>query len=56
MEEDYIEPISLVDFAEVWKTSLEVGDCRHLWDYLNYNDHIKLFNEDKSNLKATHTI
>ncbi len=46
MEEDYIEPISLIDFAKVWETSLEVGDCRHLWDYLNYNGHIKLFNEE----------
>ena len=42
MEEDYIEPISLIEFAKVWETSLE----RHLWDYLNYNGHIKLFNEE----------
>lgn len=47
MEEDYVEPIALIDFEEAWKTSLEVGDCRHLWDYLNYNGYIKLFNEDE---------
>lgn len=45
MEEEYVEPISLIDFNEVWQDSVEVGDCRHLWDYLNYNGHIKLFND-----------
>ena len=45
-EEDYIEPLSLIEFSEVWETSVEVGDCRHLWDYLNYNQHIKTYKED----------
>ncbi len=45
MEEEHVEPISLITFSEVWKTSVEVGDCRHLWDFLNYNGYIKLYEE-----------
>lgn len=40
MEESEVEPISLIDFAEVWETSVEVGDCRHLWDWLVYNGYV----------------
>lgn len=45
MEDEYVEPISLIDFDKVWETSLGVGDSRHLWDYLNYNGHIKVLEE-----------
>lgn len=40
MEEGCVEPLSLIDFGEVLETSVEVGDCRHLWDCLNYNGYI----------------
>lgn len=39
-EENAVEPVSLIDFYEVWETSIKVGDCRHLWDWLNCNGHI----------------
>lgn len=41
MEDERVEPLSLIDFGEVWGTSVEVGDCRHLWDWLNYNGYVK---------------
>lgn len=41
MEEDsVVDSISLIDFSDVWTTSVEVGDCRHLWDWLVYNGYV----------------
>ncbi len=40
MEEESVEHLSLIDFGEVWQTSVEVGDCRHLWDWLVYNGYV----------------
>ena len=38
--EESVEEVSLIDFEEVWETSVEIGDCRHLWDWLAYRGHI----------------
>lgn len=40
MNEDQVEPINLPEFSEVWETSVEVGDPRHLWDWLVYNGYV----------------
>lgn len=40
MMEEPVEHISLIHFSEVWETRVEVGDCRHLWDWLVYNGYI----------------
>lgn len=40
MPESNVELISLIDFSKVWETSVEVGDCRHLWDWLVYNGYV----------------
>ena len=45
-DEVEVVPLSLIDFEEVWEGSLIMGDCRHLWDYLNYNEHIKTIKEE----------
>ena len=45
-DEEEITAVSLIDFEEVWGGSLVMGDCRHLWDWLNYNGHIKTIKED----------
>jgi len=45
MEED-IEKISLIDFMKVYESSIVMGDGRHLWDWLNFNGHIKTFNDN----------
>ena len=45
MEED-VERISLIDFMEVFESSIVMGDGRHLWDWLNYNEYIKTFDDD----------
>lgn len=46
MNEDSVEKLSLIDFGEAWETSVKVGDCRHLWDWMLYNGHI-LAQEEK---------
>ncbi len=46
MEEFHVEELSLIDFMRVYETSLSMGDGRHLWDWLNYNEHIKTITEE----------
>lgn len=40
--EDTIEEIKLTDFLEVYDTSIDMQDGRHLWDWLNHNGYIKV--------------
>ena len=45
MSED-IEAVSLIDFRRVFQSAVDMGNPNHLWDWLNYNAHIKTMSDE----------